>query len=283
MAHNVGDHVHGPAVAQHFIRLGVADGKGVCVRHGLEAFTLRHGQLANDVKAVCQFNGVCLAFDGDISAANLIKRHLLPVRRLNHQTALVAGGGHGVAFLVVPHFKGGTIFTPTPRHTGRYSIQAGGCAVGTAAVWPCLQGNALSVGAVNAAALAGAQFAVLVWHGTDADGDGDHIVFLNGRQAVGFLRILVHLEILEMWDCFVVIVAVALLVDPAPYDTPRRRHRNGHAGFAIHSISHQVADPVFVVGSPQALGFPVHGFVYRFRHRYGIKPGFCSSATAVPT
>ena len=195
----------------------------------------------------------------------------------------MAGSGHGVTFLVVPHFKSGTIFTPAPRHTGGHSIKSGGRTVGAAAVRPCLQWNAFAVGAVNAAALAGAQFAVLVRHGADADGDGDHIIFLNGRQAVGFLRILVHLEILEMWDCFVVIVAVALLVDPAPYDTPRRRHRNGHAGFAIHSISHQVADPVFVVGSPQALGFPVHGFVYRFRHRYGIKPGFCSSATAVPT
>ena len=41
-------------------------------------------------------------------------------------------------------------------------------------------GNALAVGAVNAAALAGAQFAVLVRHGADADGDGDHIVFFHG-------------------------------------------------------------------------------------------------------
>ena len=249
MAHNVGNHVHGPAVAQHFVCLGVADWKGVCVRHGLEAFTFRHGQLANDVKSVCQFNGVCLSFDGDPPAANLIDRHLLSVRRLNHQAALVSGCGHGVAFLVVPHFKGRTLFAPTPRHTGRHRIQAGSCSVSPAAVWSCLEGNAFPVRAVYAAALACAQFSVLVRHGTDADGDGNHIVFLNGCQAVGFLRFFVYLEILEMRDCFVIIVAVPLFVDPASHDTPRRRNRNSHTGFAIHGISHQVADPVFVVGS----------------------------------
>ena len=134
----------------------------------------------------------------------------------------MAGSGHGVTFLVVPHFKSGTIFTPAPRHASRHRIQAGGRSVSPAAVWSCLEGNAFPVRAVYAAALACAQFSALVRHGTDADGDGNHIVFLNGCQAVGFLRFFVYLEILEMWDRFVVIVAVALLVDPASHDTPCR-------------------------------------------------------------
>ena len=151
----MGDHIHRPAVAQHFIRLRITDWKSVCVRHGLEAFTFRHGQLANDVKSVCQFNGVCLSFDGDPPAANLVNWDFFSACRLNYKL-------------------------PFPVRDNGHGIQAGGRTVGPAAVRPCLQGNALAVRAVNAAALAGAQFAVLVRHGADADGDGDHIVFFHG-------------------------------------------------------------------------------------------------------
>ena len=40
MAEDVGDHVHGPPIPQHFVRLRVADRENVILRHGLEALTL---------------------------------------------------------------------------------------------------------------------------------------------------------------------------------------------------------------------------------------------------
>ena len=111
-------------------------------RHGLEAFTFRHGQLANDVKSVRQFDGVLLALDDNFPISNLVNRHRLP-RSRNYKYAF------------------------RPR---------------------C------------------------------------------------------HPD----------------------------RHR--HAGFTVNGVSNHVSDPVFVVCSPQALGFPLNGFIYW--HRHGVKPSF---------
>ena len=90
VAHDVRDHIYGPAVAQHFIRLRVTDGKSVCVRHGLEALALRHGQLADDVEAVPQLDGIFLTLDGDTPIPHLIGRNLLSICRLKNQYSTTA-------------------------------------------------------------------------------------------------------------------------------------------------------------------------------------------------
>ena len=42
----------------------------------------------------------------------------------------------------------------------------------------------------------------------------------------------------------------------------------GHTGLAVYGVAHHIADAVFIIGGPQALGLPVCGDVYRlYCHR----------------
>ena len=46
-----------------------------------------------------------------------------------------------------------------------------------------------------------------------------------------------------------------------------------HTGLAVYGVAHHIADAVFIIGGPQALGFPVGGDVHRlYRHRRGEVP-----------
>ena len=161
---NVGNHVHCPAVSQHFISLGIWYREYVFLRHGLEAFTLGHGQFADNIETVRQFYGVLFALYGDLSVLDFIDRICFPVCCLNNKAALVPCGCHRIGFLVVPHFIGWTFTPAPPRHSRRHRIQAGGGPVRSAAVWPGLERDALSVHAINASALAAADLSAGVWH-----------------------------------------------------------------------------------------------------------------------
>ena len=100
---NVGDHVHRPAVAQHFISLGIRHGEYVVLRHRLEALALQNRQFSDDVEAVGQLYGGSLSFYGYLTAQDLIDwictaaRLCLRLDRVQpslcpHATALAAQG-----------------------------------------------------------------------------------------------------------------------------------------------------------------------------------------------
>ena len=72
VAHDVRDHIYGPAVAQHLVGLTGAYGESIGLRHRLEAHTLADRQFADDVAAVPQLDRVLLSFDCDHSTTHLI-------------------------------------------------------------------------------------------------------------------------------------------------------------------------------------------------------------------
>ena len=94
---DVGDHLHRPAVAQHFIRLGVADREHKALRHRLEPHTLPHRQFADDIVAVHQFDGVLLALYRDLAVPDFVDG---PVQR---PAILIILAGGGQAIRLFPH------------------------------------------------------------------------------------------------------------------------------------------------------------------------------------
>lgn len=123
MPQQVGNHVHRPAVSQHFICLGIAYREYVGIRHGLEAFALGHCQLADNVVTICQLDRILLVLNGDETVLHLIKWIGLAVPELTNQPALVPSD-YGIRFPITADFPTLVSFVPTASNsTTRHSIK----------------------------------------------------------------------------------------------------------------------------------------------------------------
>ena len=92
-----------------------------------------------------------------------------------------------------------------------------------------------------------------------------------------------------MRDRFVVIVAVALLVDPASHDAPRHRH-GIKSGLHSQPSRSRIQHSTFRIDRINALALALRQFTvsvwinahFFLFNRHGVKPGFCAQAAAIP-